>query len=69
MMFDKCTGDMESHLTFHKIEVVMEYNALTETDREINSFFKYKNKYIFAPYSEFIVKSVTKELDVTIIKL
>lgn len=53
--------DIENQTTsFHRIDVELEYNTLTESEFLINSFFRHKGKYIFAPYSQFVVKNIRK---------
>jgi len=52
-----------------KVVTDVHYDLLQQNDIEINSFFKYKEKFIFAPYSQFVIKQIYKEGLVTVVEL
>lgn len=62
-------SSLSDTLSTYKIVTEINYDTLTEPDLNINSFFKYKDKYVFSPYSHFVVKSISKETGTTVIEL
>lgn len=57
-MFYENSDQNVGNIGKYKMELELEYNSLCEADLMLNSYINYRDKVIFAPFSQFLIESV-----------
>lgn len=59
----------EQSIAPYRIELELEIDTMNQNDPIFNSYFRYNDKFIFCPYSQFEIKAISRNNNETVIEV
>jgi hypothetical protein len=63
VFYEKTEETIKDNLSKYRIEFELESNTMGESDPTIGSYFRYSDKFIFSPFSQFLISKIDKHPD------